>query len=292
MKYILIFLLPSYILFALDAFITPINLKKNLNDEKIIILDADDISLYNNGHITTALHIDVNSYIYKQPNPYKLMKSDDIIKKKLQNLGIDKGSKIVIYDHNSKNSSLKSSYLAFILISFGFENVSILDGGYMAWVFENERLVSSKATYNRKKSDFITNKNKNIIIKKKYLLDNISKITMLDARESKYYYGTHKSKKITMFGHIKGAKSSYYGNKFLLDGTLRHKNELNDMYFLGLELKKNEEIIVYADNIFQASMEWYILYSVMKFKGAKIYEASLLEYFNTKKHPMTRFKWE
>ena len=275
-----------------DAFITPMELKNSLNDNNIIIFDVDNISIYNKGHINGAIHVDVNKFIVMKKNPYKLMKSDSMIKDRIVDLGINKDSKVIIYAHNTEYGNLNSSYLAFILITFGFENVSILDGGFMAWVFENERLVSSKSSKVKDDGNFIPNKNTNIIVDEKYVLDNISNLSIIDAREEKYYFGTHKSKNIKEFGHIKGAKSSYYRNKFLIDGTLREKNELNNIYYLGHELKKNDEIIVYADNVFKASMEWYMLYKVMKFKNTKIYEASLLEYFNTKDNPTTRFKWE
>ena len=276
----------------LSPFTSPLKLKKILNHQNTIILDVDDINIYKKGHIIGAIHVDVSSYITKEQNPYKLMKPESSIKNKIIDLGINKDSKVVIYSHNTKKGILNSSYLAFVLITFGFENVSILDGGYMAWVFENERLVSSKRSKSKDDGNFLPQKNHNVIASQKYILDNLSNITMLDAREAKYYYGTHKSKKIKEFGHISGAKSSYYGDKFLIDSTLRKKNELNDIYYKGHKLKQNDNIVVYADNVFKASMEWYVLYKVMRFQNTKIYEASLLEYFNEKNNPKSRFIWE
>ena len=277
---------------SLKAFISPFELRSMLNYTNTIVLDVDDKDIYKKGHIDGAIHVDILTYITRERNPYKLMKSDSIIKNKIIDLGINKDSNVIIYSHNTKSGILNSSYFALILITFGFENVSILDGGYMAWVFENERLVSAKASHPNSEGNFIPSKNHDMIVDEKYVLDNISKATLIDARESKYYYGTHKSKQVEDFGHISGAKSSYYGDKFLIDGVLRQKNELEDIYLNGLNLNKDDEIIVYADNVFGASMEWYILYKVMGFKRAKIYEASLLEFFDSPDNPRIRFKWE
>jgi len=292
MKYIFIILTFSFNLLAMEAFVTPKELAKVLNNKNTIVLDVDKLAAYNKGHINGAIHVDISSFLRIEQNPYKLMKSDNTIKDKIIDLGINEDSKVVIYSHNTEYGNLNSSYLAFILITFGFENVSILDGGFMSWVFENERLVSSKSSKGKDDGNFIPSKNTDIIVDKKYVLDNISKTAILDARESKYYYGTHKSNNTQKFGHIKSAKSSYYGDKFLVDGTLREKNELNDIYYIGFDLKQNQDIIIYADDVFKASMEWYLLYKVMKFKQVKIYEASLLEYFDTKNNPTVRFKWE
>ncbi len=276
----------------LPAFISPMELKKILNDSNTIIIDTDSSKIYNKGHINNAINVNIHNFIKEELNPYHLMKSNSSIKNRIIDLGINKDSKVIIYSHNIDTTELNSSYLAFILITFGFENVSILNGGYMAWVFENERLVSSESFSAKDDGNFIPKKNQNIIVTQDYVLNNIANSKMLDARDSMYYYGTHKSPKTKAYGHIPNAKSSYYGNKFYIDKTLREKNELNEIYFQGFNLNKDEEVIVYADNIFVASMEWYILYKSMGFKNAKIYEASLVEYFRDSTNPKIRFKWE
>ena len=73
---------------------------------------------------------------------------------------------------------------------------------------------------------------------------------------------------------------------------LRKNKELEKIYYYGLNLSENDNIVVYAENIFQASMEWYLLYKVMNFKNVKIYEAGLKEYFEDNANAVTRFKFE
>jgi len=276
--------------FGYEAFISPSNLKKALKDESLIIFDTSSTALYKQGHIDGAIHVNVYKFI-NQESPYKLMHSTEIIQDELVNLGINKDSNIVIYSHNSANDMLNSSYLALILISHGFENVSILDGGYMAWVFENELLISSFSSSAKDDGNFKIKAKKNLLVTFEFLQNNLDKITMLDARSSEYYYGIKRSKNIKSVGHIKYAKSSYYKDKFYRDNTLRVQGELTEIYVYGHELGRNDNIIVYADDIFKASMEWYILYQQMGFKNTKVYEASLMEWGNYNL-PMTRFKWE
>ena len=93
-------------------------------------------------------------------------------------------------------------------------------------------------------------------------------------------------------GHISTAKSSYYKDKFLYDGTIRYMTELEEIFIKGHELNIEDDIIVYGESALSASMNWYILYKYMGFKNIKIYEASLLEWGNYPDLPMTRFKWE
>jgi thiosulfate/3-mercaptopyruvate sulfurtransferase len=220
------------------------------------------------------------------------MNSQEIIQSELKKLGINNNSKVVIYSHNTKKGLLDSSYMAFILLYSGFENLTLLDGGYMAWVFENELLTSKHMPKKKDDGNFTLNINKNILASLDYINDNLTSIPILDARSPQEYYGVERSQKIAKSGHISNAKSSFYADKFLTDTTLREQNELNDIYISGHGLEKSAEVIIYSNNVFSASMEFYILYKHMGFKNAKIYEASLLEWGNSLDLPMTRFKWE
>jgi len=274
----------------LKPFITPMELKNILDNKDAIIFDTDDLSIYNKGHINGAIHVDVKSFTYGERNPYKLMKSDSIIKDKIINLGVNKKSKVIIYAHNTQSGNLNSSYLAFILITFGFENVSILDGGYMAWVIEYDLLVNKTNVEIDDEGD-INLIPKNISVDAKYLKENIGRNFILDARATPYYYGTKIAKNIKTQGHIPQAKSSFYKNKFLKDGTIRSDDELNDIYIHGFRLSKDDNIIVYGESVYDAVVEWYIVYQKMGFKNAKLYEKSFLEY-DALNYEGVRFRWE
>jgi len=162
----------------------------------------------------------------------------------------------------------------------------------MAWIFENELLTSSVKPDTKEDGNFILKENQNIITTQESVQNNLALVNMLDARAPQKYYGIERSDSIDAVGHISHAKSSFYEDKFLRDGTIRDRAELDEIYLYGHELKSDDNIIVYSDNVFSASMEFYILYKHMGFKNVKLYEASLLEWGNSKNLPMTRFKWE
>ncbi|MFT7004073.1 MAG: thiosulfate/3-mercaptopyruvate sulfurtransferase [Sulfurimonas sp.] len=291
MKYLLILTLFIFNLNASEAFISPNELKNSLENENLIIIDVAVLSTYKTSHIKGAINCNVSNFINPE-SLYSQMNPIEIIQNELKELGINKNSKVVIYSHNTKKGVLNSSYLAFILIYSGFENLSILDGGYMSWLFENELLTSSDSSYASSEGNFTININQNIVVSSDIVLNTLTSTIKLDARSPQMYYGTQRSENVASVGHIKYAKSSYYADKFLRDGILRDQEELNEIFIDGHELKSTDEIIVYSDNVFSASMEFYILYKHMGFNNAKIYEASLLEWGNALDLPMTRFKWE
>ena len=291
-KYLLLIVAIITNSFAYDAFITPQNLKTSIEDKKLIIIDVGSYSDYKTSHIKNAIYFDISELIARENNPYMLMDKTDIVQTKLKDLGINTSSNIVIYSHNTKTGNLNSSYLAFILTYNGVHNISILDGGYMGWIFQNELLISTKKFYPRSEGNFTFNENQKILANLQDIEQNNSKITIMDARTPQEYYGVEKSKGIDGIGHIPHAKSSFYKYSFLKDSTIRDDKELDAIYIDGFNLSKNSNITVYGNSIYDGSMLWYILYQKMGFKHTKLYGASLLEWGNKSSLPMQRFKWE
>lgn len=287
-KYFLLLNLSIFSLLASDAFITPTQLKSSLNDKNFVLIDVSQKQLYDTSHIEGAIYANVKEFMDSN-NPHPTLASDETIQEALRELGINNSSKIVIYSHNSKEAIFDVSYLAFVLLYSGLEDVSILDGGYMAWVFENNLHVSSLAP-KVKEGTIVIKPKKHLLATKKDIQKSDAKI--LDARSYDDYYGITRSDGVLRVGHIKGAKSSYFATKFLKDNTIRSKNELNQIYVSGHELSSDDEIVVYNRDAVSASMEFFILYQQMGFKNTKLYEASLLEWGNIETLPMTRFKWE
>lgn len=293
MKLFLLLSISFFTLIASEAFITPNELKNSLEDKNLVIIDVADPAIYKASHIKGAINSNVNKFINQDPqNLYLLMNSTEVIQKELRELGINEDSKVVIYSHNTNKGILNSSYLAFILLYCGFEDLTILDGGYMAWVFEHERLTSSISPDSKDEGNILVKPQEHLLVSLDMLQSNLSSVKILDARSPQMYYGVERSNKVSSIGHISHASSSYYKDKFLKDTTLRTQQELDEIYIYGHEIKKNDEVIVYGDNVFTASMEFYILYKHMGFKNTKLYEASLLEWGNALDLPITRFKWE
>ena len=288
MKYILLSLFLVINTYAYDAFISTSELKTNLNNPKLVILDVNSKESYDKSHIQGALHVDITKFTSKEENITSLL-SSIWTQRRLEKLGIEKGSSVVIYARSQEQ--LNASYFAMILILSGFENISILDGGYMTWTFKYNRLVSSEKSSAKSDDSFEIKLNNTILVNTNYVEDNLYNAQLVDSRDTPYYFGTRKLLSSKHFGHIPSAKSSFYKDKFLDDLTLRKDADLEDIFILGLELEEEKDIIVYGDSVFDASMNWYILYKKLGFKNAKIYEGSFKRW-DEESLPTNSFKWE
>jgi thiosulfate/3-mercaptopyruvate sulfurtransferase len=288
MKSILFSILLVMNTYAYDAFISASELKNNLDNPKLVLLDINSQEDYDKSHIKNALHVDITRYISTQKNIQTIL-SNIWTQRKLRQLGIQKDSDVVIYARSKEQ--LNASYFAMILILSGFENVSILDGGYMTWTFKYNRLVSSEESSAKSDESYEININKNLLVNTKYVKETLNNTQLIDSRDTPYYFGTKKLLSYKLFGHIPSAKSSFYKDKFLSDFTLRDDNDIEAIFISGLELNQEQDIIVYGDSVFDASMNWFIIYKKLGFKNAKIYEGSFKKW-DEENLKTTSFKWE
>ncbi len=262
MKKIIILLFSFIALYAQDAFVSAEYLRNSFDDKNLVVIDISDS--YKMSHIDGAISFDVH-YLIDKEKSNNALKSPRRIQEIFGNIGLSDDSHVIIYGRNDFEDFKRATFLAFVLISSGFEEVRILDGGYMSWIFEYDSLVTKEVRI--LDSHKITLKPKKISIDNK-ILKNISKRNLLlDARDSESYVN----------GHIQGAKNSPYRDKFLRDYTLISSEKLQDYYLRKLQISLND-IIVYSDDIFTSSLEWFIVNRVMGFRSAKIYYNSFTDY--------------
>lgn len=286
MKYLFLILLSPLLLFAADAFISPSYLKNHINDKELVIVDTSDKSYYNKRHILNAVHADIKRFRH-QVGPYQLMNRPKEIEKIAQELGINSDSYVVLYGHNTEKGLLKSSYIALALIANGFDNISILDGGFRDWIATNKTLTSTQ-TRAIKKGNFVAKPNPDILIDKEYVEAHLGETPMIEARPLKYFNGSEQSSGVKRLGHIKGAQSSFWKEKFNADGNLASDVKLKSIFYDKHKLNADQEVITYCTGGLEASMNWYILSQYMHFKDVKIYDASMREWGNLDNTPMQK----
>ncbi len=258
MKHILTLLILAFYSYAYDAFITPDRLKELLNDEKLVLLDVSD--MYDKSHIKGALHADISKFTKSRYKRLALTYGKNV-QKEIINLGINPDSHVVIYSRNSYDDLQKSTYLAYVLIEHGFENISILEGGYMSWVFEHHTLVSTKKSSAKENGSYTIKHNPDFLVGLDHVNSNSQNITVID--------GSDKLQSSDLFSDVSYIIDRDYRDNFFDDLTLRSKDEFSE-FALKLNLVKDRDIIVYNETIFEASVNWYILYKKLGFKNVKI----------------------
>ena len=290
MKFLLSLLISTLYLFANDAFITSKDLHAMIGSKNLVLLDTTDSTTFKKGHIPSAIQVNISQFRHWVDKTYMLMNESQKIQQVAQSLGINNNSKVVLYGHNKDKEYLKASYIALALIVNGFENVSILNGGFGDWMYEFEddkKAISTKILL-PKKGNFIAHFHPNIVVDLEYVTKHLGKTPMIEARPKAYFTGAKKSKGVRRVGHITGATSSYWRDKFNVDDTLKSDKKLNAIFLDKNHLHPDKEVISYCTGGLEASMNWYILTQYFHYKDVKIYDASMKQWGNLDDTPMQK----
>ena len=217
--------------------ISPSDLK-NLPTENLIILDArtgkDIKQNYLERHIKGARFIDLDKDLAeigedaafggRHPLP-----SVEKFAETLSNLGIAENSHIIVYD--DKNASNAAARAWWMLRSFGFEKVQVLDGGMQAaekngLEFSSGEETFEKASLIKKEHWFLPVSSLEVV--ENELKNNFS--TVIDVRDAYRYKG--ESEPIDLVaGHIPGAINiPFSGNLNLTNGLFLSPQELKIKY--------------------------------------------------------------
>ncbi len=290
MRLLIILSLLAFSLQAATGFISAEKLDDMLKQKNLVLVDVGSRADYDEGHIPNAMRSEISAW-RRAVKLHQLMRSSDDIEKEIQRLGINKDSQVIIYGHNKKKEALKSSYIALAMIVHGLKNVAILNGAFGEWEDDDDRAISTTLT-KKKQGSFKAKFTPGILVDLAYTKAHIGKVPMLEARPAVFYYGTLRSSGVKRIGHIPQAMSSFWKDKFEIDGTLKEEEILNEIFYAGYNLKKEKEVLLYCTGGLEASMNWFILSQHMGFSDAKIYDGSLREWANRDDTPLVRYKWE
>ncbi|MFL9832084.1 sulfurtransferase [Flavobacterium sp. ST-87] len=203
-------------------------LKENLQDPELIILDAVLDTPPHDLQITGARSFDIKNKFSDTSNPLpNTLPKPEAFAAEAQKLGINKNSKIVVYDTKGIYSSPRAWYL---FKSMGHENVWVLDGGFPAWTqakLPTEKVVEKSY----QKGNFEARFNPEMFKNKTQLLENISskEAVVIDARSSdRFHAETEEPREGLRSGHIPGAVNLPF-SKVLKDEQFLSKEELEQI---------------------------------------------------------------
>ncbi|MFZ4930491.1 sulfurtransferase [Chryseobacterium sp. Mn2064] len=235
----------------MSSIISPSELK-NLPAENLIILDArtgkDVKQNYLDKHIKGARFIDLDADLAeigenaafggRHPLP-----SVEKFAETLSDLGIPEGAHIVVYD--DKNASNAAARAWWILKSFGFEHVQVLDGGIQAAEKAGLEFSSGEEIFD--KASVIQKNQWKLPISSLEIVENDLKngsSTVIDVRDAYRYNG--ESEPIDLVaGHIPGAINIPFSENLDENGNFLQPEVLKEKYKKLLE-NKPEHLIIHC----------------------------------------------
>lgn len=213
--------------------VTPEFLFENLDNEKLIILDATLTKVSSNKieekkqsyQIKRAIFFDIKNVFSEIDAQFpNTVLSPEKFQLKVQELGVNNDSFIIVYDDYGIYSSARVWWMFKL---FGFNNIAVLDGGLPLWLAKGFP-TEIKQKNSLSLGNFVSSYNSELVRNKEDVLLNIDLNTdlLLDARSEKRFKSeAPEPRKNVRNGHIPKSKSLPYP-KVLENERLKSKDEL------------------------------------------------------------------
>ncbi len=265
--------------------VSPQWLNDNLKDPDLVILHTGFVigADYEKEHIEGARFLWPEWLAYNTPEANMVSADLNTATKVLQDLGVNKNSKIVICHRGGDVTIAARMFLS--LEHYGLKGqVSFLNGGIEAWKKAGFPVTGKPAVF--KKGDFVAT-DKGLLVGKEYvqkaLQTNSSEI--VDARLKRWYDGDPTGN--PRDGHITGAKNIPYPD--MIDSTNTMKaGEVLEKNFSTVVPDKQKEVVVYCFVGQTASVD-YLVGRSLGYK-MKLYDGSMQEWSRDEKLPMEKTK--
>ncbi|MEX1383521.1 sulfurtransferase [Lutibacter sp.] len=229
-------------------------LHKNLNNPDLVILDASQTKTINNTtsnfqglQIKNARFFDLkNSFSRKDTELPNMLPNPQEFKEECHKLGINKSSKIVVYDNLGIYTSPRVWWL---FKTMGHNNIAVLNGGLPAWHKEGFELEPfAKDTYNL--GDFEATFHPELVKDIEAIKTNLKTKTaiVIDARSEGRFNGTAPDPRPDLkSGHIPNSINLPY-SEVLENGKFKSEKKLTEI-FKTLKLDNNPLIFTCGSGI-------------------------------------------
>tara|TARA_Y100000590_G_scaffold469096_1_gene654850 strand:+ start:604 stop:1446 length:843 start_codon:yes stop_codon:yes gene_type:complete len=267
-------------------------LKKNLKNKEIKVIDAtwhmpsselNAFEIFKEKHIPGSIYIDLEEISDPNSELPHMMPNEDFFSKKISSLGIENSNHLVIYDMYGMFSAAR---IWFMFKAFGHEKISILNGGFPAWINSNGEI--SNQIEKIKETKYKATLNKSLVVDYQYVLENISKKKhqIIDARSPGRFLGIDQEPRPDMkSGHIPNSKNLFFND--LIDQNSKkiiEKNKIEDL-LKSSDIDKEKDIICTCGSGVTACILKFAIELVSENKNIKIYDGSWSEWGTIKDSP-------
>ena len=213
-------------------------LEKNLENVRILDgswhLPASNRNALNEfelAHIKNSNFFDIDKNSNQKSNLPHMLPEKEIWEKIISELGIKNSDHVVIYDNSDVISSCRVWY-TFLYFNHDSNLVSVLDGGLKKWLKEKKQVTKNIKVF--KKSLYLANENKSLVLNKEQINANIENksFELVDARGRERFLGIQpETRKELKSGNIKNSKNMPFTELVNInDHTFKKKDELISIF--------------------------------------------------------------
>ncbi len=252
----------------------------NLDKETLLFIDFRTPEAYARGHIPGAINIwrkDIEAGTF----PYGgMMAKREKVEELLSKKGITAAHQLVLYDDRGLPDAAR---LWWVLSYYGFEKVSLLNGGLQAWQTSGKQLSTNQGLIDATVFSFPQQMKAEMHIAKdelKALLASKSEnFILVDTRSEEEYSGKRRKAGAGKAGRIPQSVHIDWADAIDFTGTKRLKSlpELERIYS-KLNATKDDLIVVYCHSGVRSSHTAFVLKELLGYTRVKNYDGSWTEW--------------
>lgn len=217
----------------MDSLVSTDWLAAHLDDPDLRVIDAsyylpehhrDSRAEYAADHIAGAAYMDLAGFADAASPLPSMVPPDAVAVARVSRLGIDSGSRVVVYDDSPLHSAARGWWL---LRLFGVRDVAVLDGGFAKWRAEHRPIGYGFDT--PEPGNFQPTGNRESVRDLAAMIANLDSHAeqVADARSPARFAGAEpESRPNTDAGHIPGSRNVHYATLFNEDGTWKQGDAL------------------------------------------------------------------
>lgn len=253
------FVLPE----ASPYLVEPQWLAQHVDEPHLRILDTRLPEIYAEGHIPSAVHIDLNALRYTKDDIDGMLIEPDVFAATAGQLGIDQKTAIVVYDDYFGQLA---SRVAWSFLHYGLANVALLNGGWDAW--EAAGLPISDVAHHPKPAVFEPSLVESNLASYGWIQDQLesSEVVLLDVRTPDEYDR----------GHLPNAVLWHWENGTALETTFRPADNLR-AELASIGVTPDKEIVTYCQSGVRAAHTYFLLRN-LGFENVRMYDGSWAEW--------------
>lgn len=281
----------------LDAgpLVSPDWLQSHLDQQQVVVLDirngidGGSAEVFAQGHIPGAVYSDylADGWRVKHDDVPGMLPEIGALEALIGGLGIDNGDHVVVVPAGVSSSDLGSAtrvYWTFKVL--GHDAVSILDGGYQAWL--DAELATETGASSPQSATFVAEFRPDLLATQDDVQAAVDQgnVTLIDARPVEQYLGLGQHPAAQAAGTIPGALNTPQESLATVDGARMRDPQTLDYLLTQAGVDPAQPNIAFCNTGHWASIAWFASSELMG-QDSRLYDGSMVEWTANADNPIS-----
>ena len=278
-------LLLAPFVWAAPPVLTPAELLPLLKRPEIRVIDIRDLQSFELGHIEGAVNAPYRKWIGPASNPGMVPEQAELTQL-VQSIGITPETYAVVVSNGvDANDFGAMTRVYWTLKSLGLKELSVLNGGMMAW--ENEGEITDQGPNEVAPSQFKPSFNPQWLSTQSDVKQNLrlNNATLLDSRPDAFYLGKQRIPAAKVSGTLPGAKQLDF-NQWFTPGTSQFvSRDKVSQIAAQVQREPGKDVIAFCNTGHLSAIDWFALSEVLGQPGVRMYAGSMVDWTQSKEPP-------